>query len=744
METVRDTAATAPFPQPAEPPLPAIPGYEVLALVGRGGMGKVYRARHVALGRVVALKVLAQEPDDKLLARFREEARAVARLQHSNIAQLFETGLADGRPFYTQEFLEGGTLAHAYARKPQDPRAAARTVELVARAVQHSHDNGILHRDLKPGNILLTADGTPKVTDFGLAKSFSPAEPGATTADGGLTRTGEILGTPGYMPPEQASGVVANIGPGVDIYALGAILYEALTGRPPFQAPDPLQALLMVLSMDPVAPRTLQPDVPRDLETICLKCLEKSPRKRYATAGELADDLRRFLDGEPIVARSVGRAERAVKWARRRPWQATAAGLGVVLVAGLAVGMVWFADKNREVRSANNNLAATNADLARANTNLAEAKRETEETLSLTLAALDRYFFEFSDSLKNLPGGQKLRTEVLDQARRLLDGLGEQRPGDVVVRNYQMSGYDRLGNAESAVGRIAQAEAAYRRAYEVSRGLAEQFPEELLYRRNVVLGLLKLGGIAQQAGRTDGAARLYEQAVAAARPLEAAANPDVASLDCLARLQLARYARSLTAGDRAAAEAEMRKLVEMHRRLTKLEPGNTAREMERIDTEILFASLLVTNRKLAEAEQLVLDALGALDRLADQRDLKVRKIRLSIRGTLGMLRDNQSRPAEAEAEYRAVLAGYRELAAEFKDNPAYRYQVGMSLWWLGQFARFGGRTFEALRHLHEARDELTALAREFPGDDQYKQALRMVLEDVADLTAPPPREKPSP
>ncbi|MEO2091988.1 MAG: serine/threonine-protein kinase, partial [Gemmataceae bacterium] len=183
--------------------MPNVPGYEVFELVGRGGMGKVYRARHIELNRTVAIKVLAHEPDDKLLARFRDEARAVAKLQHPNIAQLYDTGTADGRPFFAQEFVDGGSLAQKFAGQPQDPAFAAAVVETVARAVQHSHAHGILHRDLKPGNVLLAADGTPKVTDFGLAKQLAPAAAdGSTVTHNGLTRTGEIVGTPGYMPPE--------------------------------------------------------------------------------------------------------------------------------------------------------------------------------------------------------------------------------------------------------------------------------------------------------------------------------------------------------------------------------------------------------------------------------------------------------------------------------------------------------------------------------------------------------------
>jgi serine/threonine-protein kinase len=407
------------------PVVPDLPGYEIQELVGRGGMGKVYRARHVELNRTVAIKVLAHEPDEKLLARFRDEARAVAKLQHPNIAQLYETGTFDGRPYFAQEFVDGGTLSQKFAGQPQDPTFAARTVETVARAIQHSHEHGILHRDLKPGNVLLASDGTPKVTDFGLAKELTPAAgDGSTiTHEGGLTRTGEILGTPGYMPPEQASGVTSNLGPTADVYSLGAILYEGLTGRPPFQAPDALQTLLMVLSMEPVPPRTLLPKLPRDLDTICLKCLEKSPKKRYATAGELADDLKRFLSGEPIVARPVPVTERVAKWARRKKAQAALAVVSALFAVAVVVAAVWLFVTNAQ-------LTKLNADLETANTNLTAAKQESDKSYTLATTALDEIVRDLGLKLNGVPQGEALMLDEIARSTDLYRQLSEVRPSD--------------------------------------------------------------------------------------------------------------------------------------------------------------------------------------------------------------------------------------------------------------------------------------------------------------------------
>jgi tRNA A-37 threonylcarbamoyl transferase component Bud32 len=307
----------------------AIPGYEVQGELGRGGMGVVYKARQVRANRIVALKMIltgvhAAEAERR---RFLAEAEAVARVQHPNIVQIHEVGEHDGHPYFSLEFCPGGSLAAKLDGTPLPPPEAAGLVEVLARAVQAAHEAGVIHRDLKPANVLLAADGTPKVTDFGLAKKLGDAA--------GQTASGAIVGTPSYMAPEQAAGQSKEVGAPADVYALGAVLYECPTGRPPFKAATPLDTMLQVVGEEPVPPRQLQPKTPVDLETICLKRLQKEPRKRYAGATTLAEDLRRFQAGEPISARPVSALERAVKWARRRPTVAALYGLlAAVLILG--------------------------------------------------------------------------------------------------------------------------------------------------------------------------------------------------------------------------------------------------------------------------------------------------------------------------------------------------------------------------------------------------------------------------
>jgi mono/diheme cytochrome c family protein len=344
--------------------LPQPPGYEVDSLVDRGGMGVVYRARQTELRRVVAIKMLAAErAGPKQVARFRDEAEAIARLHHPNIVQIFEVGQYRGRPFFSMEFVAGGTLAQHLADRRPDAAEAARLVQTLAAAIHYAHENGVVHRDLKPGNVLLAVSDqlsavsqasvsglkadrgsltAPKITDFGLAKRLDEGS--------GHTRTGEILGTPHYMAPEQAEGRIRDIGPRTDVYSLGTILYEALTGRPPFVDDSPVVVLRRIVNNDAAAPSKLNRSVPRDLDAICLRCLEKRPQDRYATAGELADDLGRFLRHEATHARPISIWRRTVRWAKRHPERALAMALVLALVGLLGTQFVvqWAEEREQE------------------------------------------------------------------------------------------------------------------------------------------------------------------------------------------------------------------------------------------------------------------------------------------------------------------------------------------------------------------------------------------------------------
>ncbi len=408
-------ADVAPPPPPSN--FPAVPGYDILAELGHGGMGVVYKARHLALRRLVALKmILARKAEGPvrlmaLAARFQKEAEAAARLQHPNLVQIYEIGACAAGPYIAMEYVEGTTLARALGGSPRNPRQAARLVEALARAIHTAHRQNIVHRDLKPANVLLQREphgappvglGIPKIADFGLAKQLD---------DEALqTQPGVILGTPSYMAPEQAQGASAAASPLVDVYALGAVLYECLTGRPPFKAETALDTLEQVRTQEPVPVTRLQPKVPHDLETICLKCLQKEPHRRYESAEALADDLGRFLDNRPILARPAGRTERAWRWARRNPRIAGLSAAVLLLLTAVAVISTWAAadlaaanaraeetaGKEREARAKADRIAeqekktARKEEKARGEAEQARGKAEEEKMRAVTAAEQEK------------------------------------------------------------------------------------------------------------------------------------------------------------------------------------------------------------------------------------------------------------------------------------------------------------------------------------------------------------------
>jgi len=367
--------------------VPAIPGYEMLKELGRGGMGVVYQARQVGPDRLVALKMIlsGEYADARMLARFLIEGEMLGRLRHPHIVQIYECGAHGDRPYLALEFISGGSLADRLDGQPLPPAEAARLVQQLAEAVHHAHLQGVVHRDLKPANVLLdTATdrvGVPKVTDFGLAKPMDSGDR--------LTATGEVMGTPHYMAPEQARGD-KDLGPLADVYALGAILYETLTGRPPFRGESSLETIFKVVHDEPVPPRRLQPKVPLDLETIALKCLEKDPKRRYASAEKLAEDLQRYLNREPILARPIGAVERGWKWAQRKP---ALAALSAAVVVAMLLGFIgvsgaaWYAlagwseaDRQRALVDRQRSQAEMRRLDAESARKLAETRRQDAET----------------------------------------------------------------------------------------------------------------------------------------------------------------------------------------------------------------------------------------------------------------------------------------------------------------------------------------------------------------------------
>jgi WD40 repeat protein/tRNA A-37 threonylcarbamoyl transferase component Bud32 len=424
--TAGEAAAAEPAPAdtsftvntPAVGALPErIDDYEVLQEIGRGGMGVVLKARHTKLDRVVALKMILggalARADD--LQRFHTEAAAAAQLQHPGIVALYEVGTFHGQPYFSMEYVQGSSLGQMAAQGPLPGHRAAAYLEKTARAVHYAHRRGILHRDLKPANVLVDEQDQPKITDFGLAKLLA--------TESGQTRTGTVVGTPSYMSPEQASAR-KDLGPASDVYSLGAILYELLTGQPPFRAENALATLNQVVEEEPPTPRSLNGGIDTDLETICLKCLAKEPARRYASAETLADDLRRYLDGEPIAARPLGRFERALVWCRRKPATAALLAVSAAALMALVCGVFAFAVMQRESATEERRLRA-------------EAERQQAEAEAARRLAQERLgsmsWLYYLAEMRQVQSA--LEAANLDRAQRVL--LSWPRPGQIDPRDWE-------------------------------------------------------------------------------------------------------------------------------------------------------------------------------------------------------------------------------------------------------------------------------------------------------------------
>jgi serine/threonine protein kinase len=528
----------------ADATLPSFPGYETQSTIGRGGMGIVYKARDLMLNRVVAIKTIARadHASPGQVARFLAEAEAVARLKHPNVIPIHAIGEHEGRPFYTLEFAAGGSLSDRLAQGPMAAAASAELIETLAFAVHAAHQAGVVHRDLKPSNVLLTAEGIPKLSDFGVAKLLDSTEV--------RTLSGEALGTPSYMAPEQAEGRSKAVGPPADVYALGAILYQTLTGKPPFLGESAIETLKLVATAEVVPPRRLRPDVPRDLETICLACLEKSPEKRYDTAEQLAVDLRRFRAGEPIRARRTSPVRRLSKLARRHPWQTALAATttaGILAFAGLSYR------HNIELKAEN----------LRTESKAAEARRnyrEARSTIRTMVGRLD------DTRVAGSPRLIDLRRDLGQDALGFYDRiLGQVDSSDPIVLLDTIRALTDASHLQWVLGQKAAAEKSTRRALQLIAALRARQSDELECLNLEVDCLLALGACFELPGRRDEAVAVYERLIPLAERLAQAENDSPASADVLASCHNT-YASILGRDRFALAKAEYQKAIELRER----------------------------------------------------------------------------------------------------------------------------------------------------------------------------------
>jgi tetratricopeptide (TPR) repeat protein len=748
-------------------PLPEVPGYEVLHELGRGGMGVVYRARHRRLDRPVALKMVRDPAlaGEEELARFHHEAQAVAQFQHANIVQIYEVGEADGRPFFALEYVEGGGLDTLLGGVPLPARQAAQLLEVLARALEAAHQRGIIHRDLKPANVLLLPSAgpgasalgppdraqrfEPKLADFGLAKSLNRPQ--------GLSLAGAVVGTPSYMAPEQALGRTELIGPAADVYGLGAILYECLTGRPPFRAETPLDTLQQVVGAEPVPPSRLNPKVPRDLETVCLKCLAKEPRKRYASAQELADDLGRFLTGQPVRARPVGRWGRAARWARRNPAVAgLLAAVALVLLAGTAVALAFAFAAERSAEAAREKEAEA--------TEQAELARRTIEAMTSpqALAFLEkqpelrpeqRAFLEqavayYRQAVRGPAAGEGgaerqarayFNMGYLQQRLGLLpeavaayrialkeqSRLATDHPGVPQYRQNLAGCHGNLANVLAARGKYQEAEAAYRAALKEQLRLAAEHPGVPAYRQDLAASHHNLGILLEELGKRAEAEAAYRAALKEQLRL-AAEHPGVPRY----RQDLANSFNELgillqDLGKRAQAEAAYRAALREQARLAADHPRVPEYRRDLARSHHNLGKLLVGRGKRQEAEAAYRAALKEQARLVADRP-GVPKYRQELAATqtnLGALLADLGKRAEAEAAYRAVLRERARLAADHPGVPEYRQYLARSQYNLGVLLAARGKHHEAEDAYRAALREQLRLAADHPGVPVYRQHL---------------------
>ncbi len=478
--------------------------YEITRELARGGMGVVFLARQVSLNRKVALKMIlaGQLADDIDVKRFYTEAEAAANLDHPGIVPIHEVGQHDGQHYFSMGFVEGQSLAQLLATGPLPPRDAAALLAKVADAIEYAHSRGVIHRDLKPGNILLGPNGNPRVTDFGLAKKVA--------GDSGLTASGQIMGTPSFMPPEQAGGNRGDVGPAADVYSLGATLYAMVTGRPPFQAATAMDTVIQVVGNEPVAPRRLNAGIPRDLETIVLKCLEKEPAKRYESAAALAGDLRRFLSGEPILARPVGPAERAWRWSKRNRLVASLLTIVAILTAAgtTTITVLWL----RAESSRREALAATERTKQALKDEMAASAR-AEASAATARRAVNDYLDKITDSPQlHRPGLIGLRRDLLTQALTYYENFLRDSATDPSLHAEAAAAQNRAAMIQTELGDTNRAIETGRRAVDLVERLVRDHPETSAYRQLLARSLVSLANALRTTRQPQEALAAYRRA----------------------------------------------------------------------------------------------------------------------------------------------------------------------------------------------------------------------------------------
>jgi serine/threonine-protein kinase len=696
---------------PAEPSWPKMPGFAIQGVLGQGGMGVVYQAEQLSLKRLVALKMirLPGRADPREMARFRLEAEAAARLRNPNIVHVYEVGEHQGRPYLSLELVEGGSLAQKLNRLPQPPREAALLVQVLAQAMHCAHEAGIIHRDLKPANVLLTRGGQPKITDFGLAKCLD--------ADTGQTRSGTILGTPGYMAPEQARGRSGRAGPTTDVYALGAILYEMLTGRPPFVGEDVLETLRQVTTQEPVPPRRLRPGLPRDLETICLKALAKEPAGRYASAQDLADDLGRFGRGEPIRARPPGWLGRSWRWCRRNPWVAgLSSSLALALLGGV-IGILWQAKLALDF--------AHQADKQRLRAE--ESLKEADDRLSDACHAVDDFLTRVSEEdLFAQPNARPLRKKLLERALGFLTSFLDARGDHPSLKRQVAQAWLRVGNIKAELGPADQAELAFREAIARFDELARLEPTSTSIKHHLAEAHLHLGLLLQQTGRRSEALEAFRQATTQCEHQGETGpglrDPFRANLAaCYGNLANLYYEM----GQRVEALRNYEKAQAVLEQLLREDPEDKGLQKQ--------LALNFNNQALFQEPRQALESLrqarAIRQRMADSnpQDGMSRRDLARTDQNLAIFYEQTGQPKEAERHHRQAAAGLEEVVKENRAVVLFRRDLAQAWLNLGAWQGNQRQFAEAAGSFSRARDLLQELVKEEPAFEYTRYLLALTL-----------------
>jgi tetratricopeptide (TPR) repeat protein len=714
-------------------------------------MGVIYKARHVRLNRVVALKMIlaGAHAGAEELRRFRVEAEAVAQLRHQNIVQIYEVGEHDGLPFLSLEYVEGGSLAGQLDGKPQPPMPAARLVETLAQAVHFAHLQGIVHRDLKPANILLTggspsersgstqraslgrqlsaavvpALGVPKITDFGLAKRLD-------NAASAHTASGAVLGTPSYMAPEQAQGKNREIGPAADIYALGVLLYELLTGRPPFLAANPVDTMLQVVTAEPVPPSRLQPKVPRDLETICLKCLQKDPRKRYLTAEDLAGDLGRYLDGKPILARPVGMLGQSWRWCRRNP---VVASLLAALLLALAGGFTGVTALWLQTRA---HLAEATYQRERAEENEREAddqRRRAEEGYEHARRAVEDYFTRVSENkLLGLPNLEPLRKDLLESALKFYQEMVARAGNNPKMSSDLAVAHFRVATITELIGTKAKAHASYEEAVRQLGQLVAANPDNVLMARRLGVCRNDYGLSLMESGGMPAAGKLFADARRDLEKLAEGHPADVEVRGALAKVYLNTALWHYKSGQTGEAFDFYERCRKLQETIVRERPLMSEYQSDLALTLMNIGSLHLEQGAPDKALLLYQETLTIQQGLVKQHPdaIYYRRLLGAVHHNLGMLRRLASRPKEALTSYQESLKIRQRLAFEHPRVNDYQNDHGETLNNVGELQLANRLTRDALSTLEECLDVFTKLVAENPNNAKYRNALGLAHNNV--------------